>query len=260
MLVLIGLLSSCPAYFTGMRVQSRRGPILISDKHEGYGSLNPSLPRLFPRRSKALLASSMDEIEIETTKLCQAGQFDDAVANLEQQLPTDGDLKSCYVQILKSLVDRQNQVQEARALDPKNSAGIKGTKDDDDYMVHLHQADKIVQKLLELGEKSDSETMLPGAEEFNDLIKMWGSSAFAEKASVQCQSYLDTLWSLYREQRDERFVPLFESYYFAILACSAKDRGLDAAKRAESLMKDMKSRSKNHPQLNPNRSIANGVM
>ena len=196
----------------------------------------------------------MDGFDTEIKRLCEAGEFEEAVASLEQ-LPANIGLKSCYLQILKSLVDRQNQLQEELKLAPKGTHS-----NDTNYTVHLYQADKIVHKLLELGENSDSELLLPDAEVFNDLIKMWGSSTFAEKASIRCESYLNSLWSLYDKQKDERFVPLLESYFYAISACSAKDRSLDAAKRAESLMKDMESRSQEHPELTPNRSIANGVM
>ena len=250
LLVLLGLLEHCEAYFIGTPIQNRQGPNSICPRHKEQG-------RLYPYRHVPVLFSSMpsstEELNTEIIRLCEAGEFEEAVASLEH-LPPDIGLKSCYVQILKSLGDRQNQLQDERALAPKR------TDTDIDNMVHLEQADKILQTLLELGGKPDSEFLLPDAELFNDLIKMWGSSTFAEKASEQCQFYLDSLWSLYDEQKDARFVPSLESYYHAISACSARDRSLDAVKRAESLMKDMESRSQDHPELKPNRSIANGVM
>ena len=220
---------------------------------EGYLNQGVFPPSRHASSLFSSIPSSMDEPNTDIIKLCEAGDYDEALTSLEQ-LPLDNGFKSSSIQILKSLVDRQRQVHEERALAPKE------TDSQVDYMAHLNQADQLVQKLLELGESSESDVLLPEAEVFNDLIKMWGSSTFAEEASVRCQSYLDLLWSLYDDKKDERFVPLYESYDNAVSACSARDRGLDGAKRAESLMKDMESRSKDHPELRPNRSIANGVM
>jgi hypothetical protein len=260
LLVMAVMMTSCQAYFVGKPIQNQLRSISNCPKLEDESGTGHSLPssRFPPQRSLALFSSSsssMDGIETEISSLCKAGQFDEAIANLEKLSPDDG-LKSCYVQILKSLVDRQMQLQEERILQPKRNEETT----DINYTIHLYQADKIVEKLLRLGEKPDSEMLLPAADDFHDVIKMWGSSTFAEEASVRCESYLDSLWSLYDEQKDERFVPMHESYHYAVLACSGRDRGVDSAKRAERLMKDMESRCDEHPQLRPNRSIADGVM
>jgi len=199
-------------------------------------------------------SSQIGELETEIASLCKAGKLENAIATLEQLSP-DGDTKSCYVTILKSLVDRQQQLQEQQ-IEQKNNVINKPTSNED--ADHLHQANKILQRLIELGEV-DSE-LLPTAEDFNAVIQMWGSSAFVDEASVQCESHLKVLWSLYHERHEEKFVPLHESYYNTIRACSARDRGSDAAKRAESLMAEMESVCKDHPQLTPDRSIANEVM
>jgi len=260
LLVILGILSFCQSYFVGRPVQSRP-PILDCPKHEEHRTLYPLSSRLFPGHALAplsLSSSSLEGLERDITTLCEASRFDEAIASLDKLSP-DGDLKSRYVQILKSLVDQQNRVHEERIKLISIGGTIKAI-DDENYSVHLHQADKILQTLLGLGENSDSDSCLPSAEDFNDVIKMWGSSTFVEEASVRCQSYLETLWSLYREKEDERFVPLHESYYHAVLACSARDRGSDAAKRAESLMEEMESYCNDHPRLTPDRSIANGVM
>lgn len=249
LLILVGMLVCCRGYLVVTPMQTRQGPVSIVAQHDQPETIFPS--RRFPALFSSL--SPSDEFETEITHLCEAGNFDEAFSNLDK-LPQDNGLKSCYIQILKSLVDRQMQVQEDRTLAPKES------KDNIDYMFHLDQADRIIQKLLELGKAPDNEVSLPEAEVFNHIIKMWGSSTFAERASLKCQSYLDSLWSLYDEQKDEQFVPYFESYYYAVSACSARDRGLDAAKRAETLMKEMESRCQKHPELTPNRSIANEVM
>jgi len=264
--VFIAILSCCQAYYVGTPIRNQRRSLLTCPKHEERGTRYPSSSRRFPRRALAVLSSSLssptspvDGISTEIASLCEAGQFDEAIASLEQEPSPDGDLKSCYVKILKSLVDRQQQLQEER-IEAKTAGITKAASSEDDYTVHLHQADKIIQKLLELGKSDNSDLLLPTAEDFNDVIKMWGSSTFADEASVRCKSYLESLWSLYREQKDEKFVPLRESYYHTVLACSARDRGLDAAKRAEGLMEEMEASCDYHPQLTPNRSIANGVM
>eukprot|EP00531_Pseudo-nitzschia_arenysensis_P009160 CAMPEP_0116140704 /NCGR_PEP_ID=MMETSP0329-20121206/13998_1 /TAXON_ID=697910 /ORGANISM="Pseudo-nitzschia arenysensis, Strain B593" /LENGTH=760 /DNA_ID=CAMNT_0003635853 /DNA_START=165 /DNA_END=2444 /DNA_ORIENTATION=+ len=249
LLVLVGMNVCCQGYFVGTPMQKRQGPVSITAQYDEPGTI-------FPSRQFSALFSSLspsNEIETEITKLCEAGSFDEAFSNLEE-LPQDDGLKSCYIQILESLANRQMQVQEERTLAPKEK------NDNIDYMFHLEQADRIIQKLLELGKAPDNEVSLPEAEVFNNIIKMWGSSTFAEKSSLKCQSYLDSLWSLHDEQKDELFVPLFESYFYAVSACSARDRGLDAAKRAEILMKEMESRCQKHPELTPNRLIANEVM
>jgi hypothetical protein len=216
------------------------------------------------------LSADNGALENEMMSLCQAGKFDEAIAGLEKLSPddtTDGlRFKSCYVQILKSVVNRQQQLQEERIAElQKNTATSVTTKaatntNIDDYTVHLHQADKIVQRLLDLGKKNSDDSLLPSAEDLHNVIQMWGSSTLVDGASVQCQSYLETLWSLYETTKDEKFVPRYESYYSTVLACSTRDRGLEAAKRAEHLLNEMESKCHDHPKLTPNRSIANGVM
>ena len=138
----------------------------------------------------------------------------------------------------------------------KKIAIYKPTSNED--ALHLHQANNVLQRLLELGE-IDS-ILLPSAEDFNSVIRIWGSSAFVENASVQCHNHLKTLWSLYNKHKDKKFVPLNTSYYYAIRACSMRDRGSDAAKLAENLMEEMESVCQDHPELTPDRSIANEVL
>ena len=277
-------LSCCQAYFVGTTpIQNRRqGPISKCPMREEHGTtFHPSSSRRlsFPLNNAQLalslsssssLSADNGALESEITNLCKAGKFDEAIASLEELSPddtTDGlSVKSYYVQILKSLVDRQHQLQEERIAElQKNTATSVTTKaatttNVDDYTVHLHQADKIVQRLLDLGKKNSDDSLLPSAEDLHNVIQMWGSSTLVDGASVQCQSYLETLWSLYETTKDEKFVPRHESYYSTVLACSARDRGLEAAKRAEHLLNEMESKCHDHLKLTPNRSIANGVM
>ena len=204
------------------------------------------------------------DFETEITSLCDVGQYDEAFSIL-QQLPADASLKSNYVRLLRSLSDRQLHLQEERMNERTNivittKAAANDDENADSKEQYLFLADTIIKTMLELGKQSDSHDLLPTAENVHLVIKMWWSSSFVEGASVRCRFYLDTLWSLYEKRKDERFVPLYESYYCAVSACSAKDRGSDAAERAENLLEEMESFCRKHPKLTPDRSIANGVM
>jgi len=257
LLICIAILSCCRAYFIGTPVQNHQRLVLPSPKHqERRTALN--LSRFPRRRVSSLLLSAFSSLETDIASLCGNGQFEKAIKSLEQ-LPPDESLKSGYTQILKCLVDRQEQLLEERITELNNKTTWE-TSSDDDYTLHLHQADKILKKLLELGKKQNSDRLLPDAENFNDVIKMWGSSTFVENASVRCQSHLQSLWTLYHKLGEDRFVPFFESYYCAVSACSGRDRGAEAANRAENLMEEMQYRCKDHAELTPDRSIANGVM
>lgn len=205
--------------------------------------------------------------------MCEAGRFDAAIAALEEaqgEPPTDdAALKSCFVRILTSLSDRQSELQEEWLTERNTTTttsthtpavvGEKaGNANGSEQKSLLRMADKIVRRLLESGKTKD--VFLPSAEEMNHAIRMWGSSVSAEGSSEMCGSYLGSLWSLYREKKDERFVPLYESYRYAVSACSARDRGQAAAERAEGLWNEMEALCREHPRLTPKRSIANGVL
>ena len=232
-------------------------------------SSNWRLPRAFSgplcSSSSSSSPSSASDAETEIESLCEAGQYDEAIAILEQMLP-DVRRKSCSVQLLRSLSDRYSRLQEERINERRNTATttrLATNNEDDDNRTkqYLRWADTIVQSMLDVGEQSDSDSsMLPTAEEMHLAIEMWGSSPSVEGSSVLCQNYLNTLWSFYEKRKDERFVPLRESYDCAVSACSARDRGQDAAQRAESLLEEMESVCREHPSLTPDRSIANGVM
>ena len=264
LLLLILTISFCSAYFIGGPVQKQQRSIWNGPSiQKGIGQQHPPQLKRFPR---VILSASSSEhgLESEIIKLlCNSGQFDEALESLEQLPPSD-QLKSYYTQILKCLVDRQTRIHADRIIGNKNitALNVKDYEeiDNDSYILHLHQGDKILQKLIKLGGKPGCEMMLPTAEEFNDVIKMWGSSTFVDNASIQCRSHLDSLWTLHQKHNDERFVPLYESYYYSVMACSARDHGFNAAKRAESLLAEMESKCLDHPQLKPKRSIMNEVM
>jgi len=215
--------------------------------------------------SSSSTPSSESGFEAEITSLCEAGQYGEAIAILEQ-LPPDARRKSSCARLLRSLSDRHSRLWEERInvrtnATPTARLAMNNDDDDDRTKQYLHWTDTILQTMLELGEQSDTDSsLLPTAEDIHLAIEMWASSTSIDGASVRCQSYLDTLWSLHEKRKDERFVPLRESYDCAVSACSARDRGLDAAERAENLLKEMGSVCREHPALTPDRSVANGVM
>jgi len=238
------------------------------------GVLPSSSNRRLPRRALGALGSSSSSsstpssesgFEAEITSLCEAGQYGEAIAILEQ-LPPDADRKSGCVRLLRSLSDRHSRLWEERInvrtnATPTARLAMNNDDADDRTKQYLSWADTIVQTMLELGEQPDTDSsLLPTAEDIHLVIEMWASSTSIDGASMRCRSYLDALWSLHEKRKDERFVPLRESYDCAVSACSARDRGLEAAERAEGLLKEMESVRREHPALTPDRSVANGVM
>jgi len=255
-LVFLGILSCCHAYFVGnqIQIQPRSSTNFQNNKDLGPFIARHKLPsRQFSRRFHTSLSSSGD-LETEISSLCDADRFEKAIEILERE-SLGAHTKSCYATILKNLADREEQLEEQR-IEEKSSVISKPPSDKD--TVRYLQSSRILDRLLELG-KLDSE-LLPTADDFNCVIKMWGSSDYVEEASIKCRSYLRTLWSLHNKEQEQKFVPLKESYFYAIRACSQRDRGSDAAKRAENLMNEMESAGRDHPDLLPDRSIANEVM
>lgn len=257
-LVFLGILSCCHAYFVGnpIQTQPRSFPNFPNSKDLGSSVARHKLPsRQFSRRFRTSLSSSSSgELETKIIGLCDVDQFEKAIEILEGDSPS-AHTKSCYATILKNLADREEQLEERR-IEGKNSIISKPPIDKE--TVRYLQSSRILNRLLELG-KLDSE-FLPTADDFNCVIKMWGSSTYVEEASIECRSYLRILWSLHNKEQEQKFVPLKESYFYAIRACSQRDRGSDAAKRAENLMNEMESAGRDHPDLLPDRSIANEVM
>jgi hypothetical protein len=254
-LIMIGTSPYCQAYFVGKIIHIQpRGPVTHYTPSSSQDT--PRLASIHTSMSSSSPHSIEGQLQTEIASLCEAGQFKNAIETLEHSSPDD-DTKSCYVMILNSLVEHHKQL-EGQQIERKQKkiAIYKPTSNED--ALHLHQANNVLQRLLELGEIDSS--LLPSAEDFNSVIRIWGSSAFVENASVQCHNHLKTLWSLYNKHRDKKFVPLNTSYYYVIRACSMRDRGSDAAKLAENLMEEMESVCQDHPELTPDRSIANEVL
>eukprot|EP00536_Pseudo-nitzschia_multiseries_P015887 jgi/Psemu1/44147/gm1.44147_g len=228
-------------------------PQLPQGQSSRRGNMQTSLSSSASSSSSSASLSSLVELETEIASLCEADRFQEAIDALEKEdtEPT-ARVKACYTTILKSLVDREEQI-EVQRMEGKNNM-IRKPTDEKDTVRYL-QASKILDRLLELGESNRE--LLPTAEDFNSVIKMWGSSVFVDEASIKCRSYLRELWTLHNKYHDEAFVPLKESYYYAIRACSQKDRSSSAANRAQSLMNEMEAVCVKHPQLSPDRSIAN---
>ncbi|KAL3915276.1 MAG: hypothetical protein SGILL_005730 [Bacillariaceae sp.] len=98
-------------------------------------------------------------------------------------------------------------------------------------------------------------------------MKVWISAPSEEEASGECQAILDTFWTVYKRRPKEQQTLSFsdasslrDCYFCAIRACSMRDRGADAAKRAELLMEEMESRNREFPGLAPDKGIVNEVM
>lgn len=240
----------CQAYFVGNTIHSQ--PRTISDLQER--------PRLASTQTDMSSSSSHyhteGQLQAKIAKLCKSRQFNDAIETLEDSSP-DVETKSCYLMVLNSLVEQHQQLQQRQVkLKRKSVAIYKPTSNED--ALRLHQANTVLQRLLELG-KVDS-LLLPSGEDFNSVIKIWGSSAFVDNASIQCHHHLKTLWSLYNKHKDDKFIPMYHSYFYTIRACSTRDRGPNAAQLAENLMKEMESVCQDHSHLTPDRPIANEVL
>ena len=258
-------LSRCHAYFAGEQIV-RAKPGTASIDVRGWRAATSTRPLgkdsrpvptcLFSSSSEAAEAPS-GELLAEIVTLCGADEFGKAIEVLQKE-STGAHLKSCYATILKSLAKREEQVEEQRRRD-KASVGIASSQSASEKEPDRHLlAGNILDALLELGDSNDE--LLPTNEDFNTVIKMWGSSTYLENASTRCAASVEELWRLYDKKREERYVPLKESYLYTIKACSQRDRSGDAAKLAERMMSKMKSLSEDYPHLTPDRSIANEVM
>jgi hypothetical protein len=99
----------------------------------------------------------------------------------------------------------------------------------------------------------------PTAESYNAAISVWASSNRRDSAT-RCCEYLNTLWSLYDETSDTKYVPLRSSYIHTIDALARSRQGYQGAKQAESLLDDMEVMRHEHPSLSPNTMCFNAVL
>jgi hypothetical protein len=204
--------------------------------------------------------STSEELIEKVTRLCDSRQIESAMKVLENfqvdenctasSETTIAGLLICFTILLEKLILQ------------------------DIYVVNTCQwTTKKLQTFIDQGVKNPA--WLPTAQIFHLVIQSWIVAAPAvEGASIQCKSLIEKQWSVFHQkstQRDEsqsslygedlpKFIPQRETYFAAIRACSLRDRGVDAAKRAEALMDEMEVLCQKYPQLTPDRAIMNEVM
>lgn len=212
--------------------------------------------RLFTENN-ILVRTNLSSSSSELTSLCDREDFHSAIKLMEHSLPND-DTKECYDMILNGLVKKQKTLQQHTIKHRGIGERIIYNPSINDDTIYLEQASTILNCLLDLGKNNSS--FLPSAEDFNSVIEIWGNAAFVDNASVHCHNHLKSLWSLHDRLQDDKFLPLYDSYYHAIRVCSMRDRGPAAAQLAEDLMNEMESICHDHPHLTPDRSVANEVL
>lgn len=214
------------------------------------GRTCPNLSHQSPSISflSALELSSENEVITESNvhllgdrleSLCSEGKVSEAadlLRNAEISLAEKGQEswleEKCYVTILKSF----------SRLSKSQSTGM---------------AEDLFKRMTQNSENGIGPP--PTALSYNSLISVWASSNQPQKAD-RCYEYLDSLWALYDETNDSKYVPLRSSYISTIDALARSRQGYDGAKRAEALLEDMESSRHDHPQLSPNKICFNAVL
>ncbi len=206
--------------------------------------------------------------QTEIFRFCQNNDIKSAVRVLEKWVEDEEDapsetiraLTTSFTNILELLVNEKSEVIQLRTF---------------------RRASNILDKFLDRG--ANNSEWLPTAEVFLLLIQGWAStSPPMTSASERCCELINKQWSVYRQEwkkilgendennrkilqeRATKLVPLKDSYYHAIRACSLFNNGWNGARRAanqaEKLMENMEFLSKDYPHLKPDRLIVNEVM
>jgi hypothetical protein len=141
----------------------------------------------------------------------------------------------------------------------------------------LRWATNMLEEFIRRGNQENS-SWWPTADVFHVVVQSWTTATpTVAGASVECQKLIARLWSLYHQEKERQeqqqqedsideerlgqFVPSRDTYFAAIRACSLRDRGVDAAKRAEALLDEMEALDKNKfASLIPDRRIFNEVL
>ncbi|KAL3932784.1 MAG: hypothetical protein SGARI_003870, partial [Bacillariaceae sp.] len=198
------------------------------------------------------LPSTLDELETEIARLCSNAAADDDIAmaadileqwNIQDQYDNDK-LVTCYTTVLQALV--------TTSRDAIPDAASRASR-----LFHKFVSSQVVEN-WELSPILDALSL---------VIQVWTATPSEEGASIECQSLLEKFWSLYqsrpmKEQQlsGDEALSLKECYLHTIRACSMRDRGADAAKRAETLIEELEARRADFPLLAPDRRIVNTVM
>jgi hypothetical protein len=224
-----------------------------SSNHLAAVSREPEEPILFqPATSEGLIE--------EMTRLYNNGQIEAAMNLLENFQADDDGTASSDASIAEVLQCFQIFLEK---LILENS-----------YFVRTNLwATNMLQTFINRG--TENSAWLPTSQLLHLVIQsLIVASPSVEGASVQCKSLIEKQWSVYhkelkRQQESENgvydkelqlLIPHRDTYFAAIRACSLRDRGVEAAKRAEALMDEMEALREKCPNLTPDRAIMNEVM
>jgi hypothetical protein len=179
------------------------------------------------------------QLDDKVRSLCREGKLSDATKLLEKaelKFSERGDdnrpEEKCYLTIFKAFTE----------ISKPQSAKM---------------ADDFLKRMITNSENGIG--CLPTAQSYNAAISVWASSNRAE-AGEQCSKYLDSLWSIYNETNDPKYLPLRSSYITTIDALSQSRGGFNAGKKAEALLENMEDMQFEHPQLTPTTICYNAVM
>jgi hypothetical protein len=205
------------------------------------------------------LASSEELIE-EVTRLVEDAKIETAMKLLEKYQFEENSLASSEADIARVLRCFKILLEKLIL--------------NDRYIVGTNQwATNMLRLFIDKGTKNSA--WLPTAQHFHLVVQSWiVATPTVEGASVQCKWLIETQWSIYHQESNrqpesetslshkdlQEFIPQRDTYFAAIRACSLRDRGVDAAKRAEALMDEMEACHEKYPHLMPDRAIMNEVM
>jgi hypothetical protein len=192
------------------------------------------------------------------------------VPSTESDVTKNNDALSWDVHMIDDIIDlcEQGKVLDATKLltEPENSEKLSTERDYVKIFKALTRisnsqsakmADGLIDHMTENSENVNG--CRPTAESYNAAISVWASSNRRDSAT-RCCEYLNTLWSLYDETSDTKYVPLRSSYIHTIDALARSRQGYQGAKQAESLLDDMEVLRHEHPSLSPNTLCFNAVL
>lgn len=117
-------------------------------------------------------------------------------------------------------------------------------------------ADKLLHYVARQARTNDS--LIPTAHIYNTVISIW-SDSYRKDAGQRCCEYLETLWTLYAEKQDTKFLP-HRSMYISTIVALSRSRQREGAEKAEQLLKDMMMLQEQYPGLSPDTTCVNGVL
>jgi hypothetical protein len=118
-------------------------------------------------------------------------------------------------------------------------------------------ADDMLKRMVE--HSKEYPECLPTAPAYNAVIFAWSKGNLKQSAQ-RCDECLQTLWSMFEETKDARYVPYASSYISTIAALSKSRGGRYAPERAEELLEHMESCRDEFPHLTPTTICSNAVL